>query len=172
MDTSVSSASVSDRLFEQLAPLAERHGLELVATEVCGPHGSPIVRVYLDTQGGIDLDTITHANRWISEAIDADPPVGGPYILEVSSPGVERPLRRREDFARFQGERAAVKTLWPLEGRRRFTGLIAAVDDENVVLDLDDGMVGIPLDAIAKANLKPDMDFGDDGRTDDRGVET
>ena len=163
----MSSASVADRLFDQLAPLAERHGLELVATDICGPHGSPIVRIYLDREGGIDLEAIAEANHWIAEAIEVEPPVSGAYVLEVSSPGLERPLRRRDDFERFTGEKAALKTLRPLDGRRRFTGIITAVDDENVILDCEDGQTSIPLDAIAKGNLKPEIDFGEDGQTDD-----
>jgi ribosome maturation factor RimP len=146
-----------------LGPLAQANGIELVAAEVCGHKGSPIVRVYLDRDGGIDLEAIGEANAWISEALEESPPVQGPYVLEVSSPGVDRPLRGRRDFERYVGTRATVKTLAPIDGRKRFTGPIAGTTEERVQISCDGGTTyEIPFDAIAKANLKPDIGFSED----------
>lgn len=158
----MSTASVADRAYELLAPLAQERGLELVATEVAGTKGTPVVRVYLDREGGIDLDAIAEANAWISAALEEADPVSGAWVLEVSSPGIERPLRKMEDFARYVGERVAVSTAAPLDGRRRFTGVLEAVEGEQIVIDCDGTSFRVPLDAIAKANLKPDITFGED----------
>ena len=158
----MSSRTATERLNDLLEPLADAHGFELVATEVCGPKGHPVVRVYLDREGGIDLEAITEANGWISEAFDADPPVSGPYVLEVSSPGIERPLRRPEDFERFAGSEAVVKTVRPLEGRRNFTGTLDGIEGEAVLMTCGGVECRLPLEAIAKASLKAEVDFGDE----------
>jgi ribosome maturation factor RimP len=160
------SSSVADKVYDLLEPLAEGHGVELVATEVAGAKNSPVLRVFLDRDGGIDLDAITDANAWISDALDADPLVSGPYVLEVSSPGLERPLRTAEDFLRYCGERASVKTHAPIDGRRRFSGTLEGVGEGCLIMDCDGQEYEIPFDAIAKARLKPEIDFGSD-RTDD-----
>ena len=96
-------------LTELLEPVAEAHGFELVAVEQAGGRQTPVIRVLLDREGGLDLDAICAANRWVSDAIDEADPVKSPYTLEVSSPGVDRPLRKREDFDRFAGETVTVK---------------------------------------------------------------
>lgn len=154
--------SVADRVFEQIAPLAEGHGFELVTCEIVGPKGSPVVRVYLDREGGIDLDAITDANAWISEALESDSPMDGPFVLEVSSPGLERPLRTPHDYQRFTGQRVTVKTRRPIDGQRRFTGGLAGIENEDVIVECEGERRVIPLDAIAKANLKPEIDFGEE----------
>lgn len=156
------SHPTAERLRELLGPEAVKHGLELVWTEVSGPKGRPVLRIYLDRQGGIDLDSISDANRWISDVLESDPPMIGPYVLEVSSPGIDRPLGTPEDFSRFVGERAEVKTADPIEGRRKFTGLIETFERGEVVLRIEETAYRIPFDAIAKANLKPDIDFASD----------
>jgi ribosome maturation factor RimP len=154
--------SVSDRVFELLAPLAKDHGFDLVTCEIAGPKGSPIVRVYLDREKGIDLDAIADANNWIADALEGDSPVDGPYVLEVSSPGIERPLRTADDFSKYAGQRIAVKTHAPIDGRRRFTGTLTCIEGEGILVDCDGQPCAIPLGSIAKANLKPDIDFGTD----------
>jgi ribosome maturation factor RimP len=156
------TASVADRVYELLAPLAADHGYDLVTCEIVGPKGSPVVRVYLDREDGVDLDAITEANAWISEALEADEPVDGPWVLEVSSPGVERPLRTLEDFQRYAGQRVSVKTHRPLDGRRRFTGVLTCAEGGGIMVDCDGIPCAIPMDAIAKANLKPEIDFGEE----------
>ena len=147
---------------ERLAPVAGSRGLDLVAVEIAGAREHPLVRVFLDRQGGIGIDALAEANAWISEALDEAEAVSGPYVLEVSSPGVDRRLRTPSDFERFVGEDVVVKTAAPVEGRRRFTGTLEAIDGAGVVLRVEEERYSIPFDDIAKANLRGRIDSGDD----------
>lgn len=143
-----------------LEPRAAEHGFELVNVEVAGGDRRPVVKVFLDREGGIDIDAIASANAWIAETIERDDALPRPYTLEVSSPGVDRPLTKLADFERFAGEDAVVRTSEPLEGRSRFTGRIEAVDGDIVVLDCDGATYRIPHSTVAKARLKAHIDFG------------
>lgn len=145
-------------LTEALEPLAASKGFELVAVEVAGSAGRPTVRVFLDRPGGIDLDAITEANGFVSPVIDDLVP--GAYTLEVSSPGIERPLVKLADFERFAGEEASVRTGRPIEGRSNFTGRITAVEGDTIVLDVDGTTYRIPHESVSKARLRAEIDFG------------
>ena len=145
-------------LTEALEPAVASAGYELVAVEVGGSSGRPTVRVFLDCPGGIDLDAITEANGIVSPLIDEIIP--GAYTLEVSSPGIERPLVKIADFERFTGEEATVRTARPIEGRANFTGRITGVEGDTIVLDVDGTTYRIPHDAVSKARLRAEIDFG------------
>jgi len=147
------------RLEAMLAPAALGHGLELVAVELAGGHAQPILRVYLDKDGGIGLDEICEANEWLSALLDSDQPFEVPYTLEVSSPGIDRPLRNPSDFDRFSGSMATLKTR-PINGRTRFTGIIKGLQDDDVVLDVEGELVRIPFSDVHNARLKGEVDFG------------
>jgi ribosome maturation factor RimP len=150
---------LSRMLEEKLEPIAEEHGFELVAVEQAGGRRAPVIRVLLDREGGVDLDAICSANAWVTEAIDALDPMSGPYTLEVSSPGVDRPLRKREDFARFAGENVTVKTKPHGQGRSVWTGRLVGLEEDDVVLDVDAEMVRIPFESVQKARLKGVVNF-------------
>jgi ribosome maturation factor RimP len=146
-----------------LAPLAAGHGLELWAAEVAGSGQHPLVRVLLDRVGGVTLDDITEANAWIGEALDdGEGVLTGAYTLEVSSPGVDRPLRTPDHFKRFLGETAEVTTVAPVEGRKSFTGTIAAADDDGLVLGVEGTPIRLSYGEVAKARLKVALDFGNE----------
>lgn len=157
------ASKAEDRLEAALAPVASSHGLELVAVELAGAKHRPIVRVYVDKDGGITLDDVAEANAWIDTALDALGEPAGPYTLEVSSPGIERPLRKPADFRRFTGSKAEVRTTAPLDGRKQFTGVIASADEEAVTLDVDGAEVRLPYDNVSKARLRVDIDFKEEG---------
>jgi len=126
---------VDDELNGLLASTLAPLGLDLVDVE----RRSASVRVVVDRTGGADLDAIAQATRAVSEVLDVhDPFPGRRYTLEVSSPGVERPLRTPEQFARAVGETVTVRTVGGGEGERRVTGRLVAADDEGVVLEGDD----------------------------------
>jgi len=130
---------VDDALFELLAPTLGALGTELVDVEV--RHG--LVRVYVDRPGGADLDSIAEATRAVSSVLDEhDPQPGGRYTLEVSSPGVERPLRSARQFARAVGETVTVRTLSGGEGERRLTGRLVSADEDGFVLDGEGACAG------------------------------
>jgi ribosome maturation factor RimP len=151
--------ALESELIALLEPLAAEHGLELVAADAVGGSSHQTVRVFLDRTGGIDIDSIAEANEWISAALDTVQRLSGPYTLEVSSPGIERPLRTRAHFERFAGSTAVVHTARPIDGRSRFTGAIVAVDGDDIVLDVDGSERRVPFDIVERARLK--ADFGE-----------
>ena len=155
----VASQKVAERLESLIEPEAARNGYELVAVEQAGGRGVPVIRVLLDREGGVDLEALTTANRWISKLLDDDPSLVGPYTLEVSSPGVDRPLRRPRDFQRFVGETATVKSL-SAGKRTSLTGRIATADDVAVTIDHDGEVHRFDYKDITKARLKGVVDFG------------
>jgi ribosome maturation factor RimP len=155
---------LSTRLETTLDPVVREHGLELVAVEQAGGRREPIIRVLLDCENGIDIDTIAGANRWISEILDLDEGLNGPYVLEVSSPGIDRPLSKPADFVRFTGETATVKTRTET-GRATLTGQIASADETGIALVVDGEEHRISYDQIVKARLKGVVDFAT-GRSD------
>lgn len=122
---------MGDELFDLLAPAVAGAGLELVDVEV----RAHLVRVVVDSPSGAGLDAISDATRAVSGALDAhDPLPGQRYTLEVTSPGVERPLRDPRHFTRAVGETITVRTRTGGEGERRFTGTLGAADDAGIVL--------------------------------------
>jgi ribosome maturation factor RimP len=151
---------LTKRLEQLIEPLAEQHGVELVAVEQAGGRHTPVIRVLLDREGGIDIDAICEANRWVAEVLDSADPISGPYTLEVSSPGVDRPLCRLADFDRFTGETATLKAKPAGQGARSvYTGTIVGTKGSAVVLDIEDEQVTIEFDDIIKARLKGVVTF-------------
>jgi ribosome maturation factor RimP len=125
----------AERVRELVEPVLATSDLELVDVEV----DRGLVRLSLDRPGGIDLEAISAISPAISAALDAGDPLPDQYHLEVSSPGLERPLRTPEQFQRFVGSKVSVRTLPGVEGERRVTGTLKAADDEGVVVDPDGG---------------------------------
>lgn len=148
------------QLLEALSPRAAQEGVEIVTIEVVGSKKSPTIRVYIDTDHGVSFDELSVAQAWINDIMDEIDPFPGAYMLEVSSPGIDRPLRTPEHFARFAGQTAQVKTKGPLDGRSSFMGTIVSADEEAVVLDVDGAQVSVPMDVIKRAHLKGTVDFG------------
>lgn len=122
--------SVTDRVHELVEPLLAAHDVEVVDVEQLGA----TLRVTVDRPGGIDLDAVSEATLVVSDALDRADPVPGRYTLEVSSPGLERPLRTPTHFQRFVGTTVAVKTRPDVEGERRVEGTLDAADDEGFVV--------------------------------------
>jgi ribosome maturation factor RimP len=151
------------RLISLLEPRAISEGFELVAVEVAGSAATPIVRVYLDREGGLDIDAIAAANAWIKELLETALEISGDYTLEVSSPGIERPLRTRADYVRFTGSMAKITTRELVGGRRSFCGIITGVEHDAVSLDIDGNTHAIPLGTIDKARLRVEIDFNKEG---------
>ena len=123
--------SQEQRLRDLIEPLLAPQGLELVDLEV----NPKLVRVTVDRPGGIDLDTISDVTQLVSSLLDAQDPLPGSYALEVSSPGLERPLRTPDHFRRFQGSKVAIKTRPDVEGERRVEGVLTDVDDSGFTVN-------------------------------------
>ncbi len=149
--------NLAQELIALLEPLAVSHGLQLVTVEVAGAARHRTVRVYLDREGGIDIDAIAAANAWISEALDTVSRLPGPYTLEVSSPGIERPLRTLGDFARYVGSRATVRTSRAFAGMTSFTGTITGVENDVVGFEREGASIHVPLADIERARIKTDF---------------
>ena len=132
-------------------PVVESAGLELVDATYRRETGRRILRVTVDREGGVDLDTIAEVSSALSRHLEGEPSLRERYSLEVSSPGVERPLRRPEDFAKRVGEKVKVKTVEPLDGSRVHTGTIVSADEDRVVLATETGERGIGFGDMAAA---------------------
>lgn len=148
-------------IIDALEQHAATHGIDIVDVEIVGATKAPCIRVRLDKLEGdsINLDEVTAQSGWVSDTIEALDPIASAYTLEVSSPGMKRPLRRPSDFARFTGEDVELTTT-AMEGRRSYKGAIAAVTDTSVTLELEgEDAATISFDEIKKCTLKPVYDF-------------
>ena len=134
-----------------VAPVVDAAGLELVEVTFRREAGRRILRVTVDREGGVDLEAIAGVSERISRRLDVEGFAPGPYALEVSSPGVERPLRRPEDFARRVGQKVRVKTHRPVEDARSHTGTIVAASDQDVTIATEAGERRVPFEDIASA---------------------
>ena len=134
-----------------VGPVVESMGLELVEATFRKEGGRRVLRVTVDRDGGVDLDTIAETSEKVSRRLDLEDFGGGTYTLEVSSPGVERPLKKPADFIKRVGEKVKVKTYAPVDGARSHTGTIAAADDEAVTVALEGGERRLPYEAISSA---------------------
>ncbi|MCB1859383.1 MAG: ribosome maturation factor RimP [Gammaproteobacteria bacterium] len=147
-----------DRLTRLIAPTVEAMGYELVGVEYLGQSKSgALLRIYIDRPQGITLDDCARVSHQISGLLDVEDPIEGNYHLEVSSPGLDRPLFQKKDFVRFRGSSVTVKTRGKIEGRRRFNGELAGVQGEDVLVVVDGVMVSLPLNQIDKARLVPEF---------------
>lgn len=148
-------------LLAALEPRANQDGIEIVTVEVVGSRKAPTIRVYLDKPEGIAFDDITASQVWVNEIMDELDPFPGAYTLEVSSPGIDRPLRTPEHFARFAGDEVYVMTTKPVDGSSRFTGILKGYDEDgaNVLLEVDGAEVALPYDLLKKAHVKGVITF-------------
>ena len=147
-------------LLSALEPRAASEGVEIVTVEVAGAKKAPTIRVYIDTPDGVSFDELSSAQAWINDLMDELDPFPGAYTLEVSSPGIDRPLRTPEHFARFAGETVTVKTTGPIDGRSSFTGELLGFEDGCVIVAADGAdTFRIPYDNIKKARVKGTIDF-------------
>ena len=153
---------ILERVRQIAAPLAAQEGLELVDVELGGAGGRQVLRLYIDKAGGVSLDDCTSVcssvSRAVSAALDVEDPVDGAYDLEVSSPGLDRPLRTPEHFEKFKGSKVRVKTYAPLGDRKTFVGTLKDFVEGQVVVDVDGQEFRIPREQIAKANVEPVFD--------------
>ncbi len=145
---------IEQKVGELVGPLTDYNGLELVLVEfVKGPRGN-ILRLVIDKQGGVTLDDCSRLSRVVSDLLDVHDPVPGSYNLEVSSPGINRPLVKAEDYERFSGQKVFVRTSEPVDGRRKFKGLLRGVSDQDeVIIDASGQEFVLPLGLIKKARL-------------------
>ena len=150
--------SIAQRIDKIAAEAARANGVEFVHAEIVGSKRNMTVRIYIDKPGGVSLDDCSTVSRAVEAVIDAEDFIPSSYVLEVSSPGLERPLFRIQDFEKFAGKKAKVKTADAINDQTNFNGRIAAVEGSEIVFDdKTNGTVRIPFDKVSKANLKVDL---------------
>ena len=141
------------------APLAASEGMEVLDIELRreGSRGGRVLRVYLDKEGGPNIDELGRVSRGLSDLLDEhEDVVDGNYTLEVSSPGINRPLRRPEHFERFVGKKIRVRTRDMINGRRAFLGELLEVSTEKIAVSQDGARWEIPFSQIEKSNYEHD----------------
>ena len=146
---------IEDAIWTMAEPLVLENGMELIDVEYVKEGAEWYLRLFLDKEGdeGIDLDDCELISRKFSDILEEKDPITQAYRLEVSSPGIERPLKRTKDFQRFQGEKVQVKTFSEVEGKKQFIGILQETTEETVTLDVDGTTIVIPRKQIGKANL-------------------
>jgi ribosome maturation factor RimP len=152
-----------EAIIENIRAAAERtareNGLELVHAQVVGANKSLTVRVFIDKAGGVTHDDCSKMSRALDKIFDAEDFIPASYLLEVSSPGLERELYSLADFKKFAGSLAKVKTSQPINGQRNFRGRIENVEGDEIIFDdKTSGTVRFAYSAVAKANLEIDLE--------------
>ena len=144
------------RFHEMLSPSVEALGCELLGVHVSrGPRHS-VLRIYIDKPEGITVEDCEKVSHQVSGILDVEDPIKGEYSLEVSSPGVDRPLFLEQHYQRFAGHRVRIRLALPLHGRRNMTGALVRAGQGNVVVDIEGQQLTLPLEQIAQARLVPD----------------
>lgn len=136
-------------------------GFELVDVEIKRERDGQFVRLYVDKEGGIGLEELEAVSHEVSAILDAEDPIKSAYTLEVSSPGLDRPLKDEKDFRRFVGRLAKISSYEPIEGRRHWTGRLLTVEEGTVTVQLESekgALARIPLGKVAAARLE--VEFG------------
>ncbi len=146
------------KVAQQLADeLCESEGMELVLAEYAHQKASNIIRIYIDKEGGVNLDDCVLISRRLSDLLDIHLNTQHAYRLEVSSPGIERPLVKASDFERFKGKRVKIKTKDLIDGQKTFTGVLLGISEEIVRLQSRDKAFDIPHGKISRARLVSDV---------------
>ena len=146
------------QLLAALEPHAQKHDVEIVAVEISGARKSPTVSVFIDTDHGVGFDDLSSAQAWINDLFDAIDPFPGAYRLEVSSPGIDRPLRTQEHFASVIGQQATVKLL-DAAAKKTLKGTITAAGENAFTIEVDDVPHTIAYDDVHRAHLIGIIDF-------------
>ncbi len=158
MHEGVQVSSKLEQLQALLAPVVEGLGFQCWGIEYISQGKHTVLRVYIDKEGGIMVEDCEAVSRQISGVLDVEDPISSEYALEVSSPGMDRPLFTLEQFASHAGEQVKIKLRTPFEGRRNFQGLLRGVEDQDVVVQVDQNEFLLPIDSIDKANIIPSFD--------------
>ena len=141
------------RIYDALKEVAIENGFEVVSVSVVGSKKSPILKVFIDVEGGVSFEELASAQACLNPIIEEIDPFDAPYTLEVSSPGIDRPLVFLSHFEKFVGSEAHVRTQMPVEERRNFNGVIKAVEGNTVVIEDEAGEHPLDFENIKRANL-------------------
>jgi len=148
----------ADPLVTLVRGVVEPMGYELVGAEyLTAPNGGALLRVYIDTEAGIQLEDCEAVSHQLSGVLDVEHPIRGDYTLEVSSPGLDRPLFEKAHFQQFLGRQARLRVSVPIDGRRNFKGTLARVEEHDVVILVDGQEYRLPLEQLESARLVPEF---------------
>lgn len=145
-----------DRLTGLVEPVVVGLGFELVGVEFDAHQR--VLRVYIDCEGGVQVDDCSRVSHQLSGLLDVEDPIPGNYHLEISSPGLDRPLFKLEHFERFKGALARVQLIRPIDGRRRFKARLLGVEGNKVLLQEEESRFEIPFESIDRARVVPEFE--------------
>lgn len=149
----MANQTVSAVIEELSAPIIEEMGLELVDIEYVKEGGRQILRVYIDKPGGVTHNDCEDVSKKLDILLDEKDPIPQSYYLEVSSPGIERPLKKLKDFQRFTGYTIRITSFVALDGRKKFVGKLAGIEENNLIIEEKGKTFSIPLNHVASARL-------------------
>ncbi|GGX85330.1 ribosome maturation factor RimP [Litchfieldella qijiaojingensis] len=145
-------------LYALIEPVVTSMGFELWGIDYLSQGKHSRLVIYIDSSEGVSVEDCASISRQVSAVLDVEDPIAGEYRLEVSSPGMDRPLFTLDHFARFKGHVVALKLRTPFEGRRKFQGLLAGIEGDEVLLQLDGEEYCFPIDTIDQARIVPQFD--------------
>jgi len=148
------TVTLTDALWELIEPVISSEGMELVTLDYVRESRGWVLRLYVDTEAGVTIDRCAQLSRQLGDLLDVKDIVPHPYILEVSSPGLNRILKKEKDFITYRGQMITVKTSEPVEERKNFKGKLLDCREGTITVDADNRQVTIPLSLITKAQLK------------------
>jgi ribosome maturation factor RimP len=149
----VAKAAIDRRLAAIVAPTIEGLGFELVRLRLMGGKRAVLQIMAERPQGGIEVDDCARISRAVSAVLDVEDPIAGEFVLEVSSPGIDRPLTRLKDFETWEGYEARLETTEAIDGRKRFKGVLQGVEGGEVLIAIAEGTIGLQFDMLADAKL-------------------
>ena len=155
----MAEGEIVDRVCAMIHPIVLNEGMEVVDIEYRRESGGWVLRLILDKEGGITLDDCTRVSQEVGRSLDVEEVIQTPYTLEVSSPGLTRPLKTEKDFMKYRHHLVKVKTVDPIQNRRQFKGKLLGVSENGVEIEVDGGVFQISLSNVAKANLEIDQDM-------------
>lgn len=153
-----------EHLRDLIEPVVEAMGYECVGIEYNAHPKHGLLRLYIDSEQGVQMDDCAEVSHQVSGVLDVEDPIQGNYSLEVSSPGLDRPLFKLSHFERFIGYQVTVNLFRPVNNRRKITGVIVAVEGEVVQLQDQNQLYEVPFQAMTKARLVPDYLLGNGGQ--------
>jgi len=153
MNDLIAKAAIDRKLAEIVQPVIEGLGYELVRIRMMGGKTKSLQIMAERPEGGIEVDDCAKISTAVSAILDVEDPFEDPYALEVSSPGIDRPLTRFKDFDMWNGYEAKIETEELVDGRRRFKGMLAGINDDEVLITIDEGTIGLKFDWLSDAKL-------------------
>lgn len=144
---------IVDIIEDVLQPFTDEKGIEIVDVEYVKEGRDRFLRVFIDKDPGVDLDDCELVSNFLSQELDKSDPIKDQYFLEVSSPGLERIIKKDKDFVRFSGSEVSVSLYRAIEGSRKLQGILIGLEGEDIVIQIDDRKLNLPKDSVSQVRL-------------------